>query len=728
MKAKFDLQRSGARLLTLAVIACLSAAACLDFWNIPWGKGLGGNLLSIKWGLAFLFLVVLSILLLALVSLPLWTTGIHRLTAAWLTNQRAHLGVARWFVIIASVLIPNWLLGYTIYGAILTSLPLHLLLWVFTSVLIGFLLTQNRGILFTWPNLLAGILITGCGFTLADSFSGVTTYPFSTSWSEGNRIWDYSVLFGHHLYNYPADQKIFAYIDFGRQFLWGLPFLLPHVTIAGFRFWNALMYILPYTLLGWIVMKSKWHKLGIWMLAGLWAYLFLNMGGIYSTLIISAILVVLAWRRSLWIAVPLLMLAGYFTTVSRLTWIFAPAIWAGMLELGSAVPENGQLRGRAWGRAISTGVAGLVGSFVIPSVKPSIIGFLTTLFNKTASIVPTATPAATPVMTTPIVVPPVTPAVTATSIQHIIIDQPLLWYRLFPNTTYPPGILLGLLIAVGPLCILLIYLVATRRWQLSIWQKLGILGPLLAFLVVGLIVSVKIGGGSDLHNMDMFIIGLLFAAAIAWHKEPGKELILQSETHPVWVKLTLVLLIAIPSFQPLANLHPSLTTSNFEKISTLASSDYQYPLLPSESDVQIVLDAIRANVALAQTKGDILFMDQRQLLTFGYFQNIPLIPDYEKKYMMDRALSGAENYFAGYYRDLANKRFSLIITEPLRINYQSGSSNDFPEENDAWVKWVSEPTLCFYEPLLTFENMNIQLLIPRQDISACGKYLNLGQP
>ena len=41
--------------------------------------------------------------------------------------------------------------------------------------------------------------------------------------------------------------------------------------------------------------------------------------------------------------------------------------------------------------------------------------------------------------------------------------------------------------------------------------------PMIAFLIVGLIISTKIGGGGDLHNMDMFLVGLVFVAALAWN-------------------------------------------------------------------------------------------------------------------------------------------------------------------------------------------------------------------
>jgi hypothetical protein len=164
---------------------------------------------------------------------------------------------------------------------------------------------------------------------------------------------------------------------------------------------------------------------------------------------------------------------------------------------------------------------------------------------------------------------------------------------------------------------------------------------------------------------------------------------------------------------------------DYERISILLPPDFQYP---TKDDVQIALDTIHDTVAVTQKDGEILFMDQRQLLTFGYIQNVPLVPDYEKKYMMDLALSGNLDYFADYYQDLADRRFSLIITEPLLINYEFISLKNFGEENNTWVEWISQPTLCFYKPFVTFEQVGVQLLIPRQDTSACSEYLNIGQP
>ena len=97
------------------------------------------------------------------------------------------------------------------------------------------------------------------------------------------------------------------------------------------------------------------------------------------------------------------------------------------------------------------------------------------------------------------------------------------------------------------------------------------------------------------------------------------------------------------------------------------------------------------------------------------------MPEYEKKYMMDQAMASNEAYFIPYYQDLAEKRFSLIVTEPLKVNLKTDGV--FSEENDLWVIWVSAPTLCFYEPIMTDKVVGVQLLVPRVDAIDCEKYL-----
>jgi hypothetical protein len=374
-----------------------------------------------------------------------------------------------------------------------------------------------------------------------------------------------------------------------------------------------------------------------------------------------------------------------------------------MLELSGVVYQSGTLRFKNWVKAISIGLAGLFGGYFAPKLLPPLMGWV----NSFRAPQPSET--ATGVGSGVVISSAGDPFV-----------QPLIWYRLFPNATYAYGILVGLLLAVAPLSAVLIYLSATRRWRLNLWQKLGIILPLLAFLVVGLIVSVKIGGGGDLHNMDMFMIGILFAAAMAW-RNGGREWIEQSATSPAWVRIMLLLLIVFPGYQPLMNLAPISIAEDMAAVTTLADIPFTGPFpetLPSDQDTMKALNRIRREVQLAASKGDVLFMDQRQLLTFGYIQGVPLIPEYDKKVLINQAMSEDSQYFQSFYHDLVSQRFSLIISHPLHMRMQT-EMDEFGEENNAWVKWVSRPVLCYYEPLVTLKKVTVQLLVPRQEMSDC---------
>jgi hypothetical protein len=101
---------------------------------------------------------------------------------------------------------------------------------------------------------------------------------------------------------------------------------------------------------------------------------------------------------------------------------------------------------------------------------------------------------------------------------------------------------------------------------------------------------------------------------------------------------------------------------------------------------------------------------------------VPLVPEYDKKMLINEALSSNAQYFEGFYQDLASQRFSLIITNPVnrRLNKSEGH---FGEENNAWVKWVSTPLLCYYEPLDRLKRVDVELLVPRTDVSGCDQVL-----
>jgi len=52
----------------------------------------------------------------------------------------------------------------------------------------------------------------------------------------------------------------------------------------------------------------------------------------------------MAWKKGLWLAIPLVALAGAYAGTSRFTWTFAPAMWVVMLTLVDAARLHGSLK------------------------------------------------------------------------------------------------------------------------------------------------------------------------------------------------------------------------------------------------------------------------------------------------------------------------------------------------------------------------------------------------
>jgi len=690
-----------ASILILVGFGYILIRACLEFYKVAWGSGIWWGEFSLKWGACFFAFVLFCILSWIAAGFVVWSRDALDGWGERIISFRKRLGPFRWLVAIGLLVFPVWFLQYTPWGIVFSGLYFRLFLWIYTAF--GMALFLQSGKLFLkWSSLLAVLLLTSSAFSIAAALINVNNYPFSISWSEGNRMWDYSLMFGRDLYDYPIEIKIYSPTDVGRQLVGGFPFLFPNVTIIIERLWVGLTTIIPYLLLGLAAFRftAKYKKL--WFLLSLWTFIFLKQGPIHPPLVLCAVVVALIWRRPLWLAIPLIFIISYLAEESRFTWLFAPGIWIVMLEFSGTLIKDGRLQKTIWWRAAILGVTGAVGGYY----GPVYVNWIRTILasRETVSLAGGG-------------------AISVSSVTSSVTAHPLLWYRLFPNATYGTGILLALLLAVVPTIALLIYLSVTKKWVLSIWQKLAIVLPLLIFLIVGLIVSTKIGGGGDLHNLDMLLVGLLFTAVIAW-ENGGRQWLGQINISPVWIKGTLVFLLVIPGIQPLTALRSFRFAEDLPWLVTLTDvSDGKFlEMFPPQDEVDEIMQTIRQEVDARKFQGEVLFMDQRQLLTFGYIEDVPLVPEYEKKVLMNAAMGADANYFTNLYTELEARRFSLIISEPLRAPVKD-SNYQFGEENNAWVKWVVEPMLCYYDEIATWKNVQIQLLVPKQGDNDCSSHL-----
>jgi len=711
------------KILLVSGLAWVLWGAVSEFYQIAWGTGEWVGEFSRTWAVLYYAFIFLCVTLFALFFLHTWKRELLAIYIDRFIALRGSLGNFRWVLWLIVFIAPVWLFQFTVWGIVLQKFYIRILVWIIVVCLLA-ILASNDNNLAGWRQFLSALILTSSLFSVAASLNLVNNYPFSQGWSEGNRLWDYSVLFGRNRYNYPLEKSIPVYLDFGRQFIGGLPFLIPGITISVARTWVGLTQVLPYFLLGFALFRIASRDKLSWFLLTLWTFLFLKQGPIHPPLIICAALIALAWRSRLWLAIPLVIGAGYFAQASRFTWVLAPGVWIFMLEVASASFSDRKPVAPILKRATLLAVLGIFGGVFLSGVISRSQNLIQQEFYPVEVSAPTVTP--TPQVAQEAVPAPVAanePENSYPPIVNFFIDkltfQPLLWYRLLPNSTYGTGILFALLLAVGPLVIILFSLMANNIWQITRLQKLLLALILLAFLVVGLVVSTKIGGGGDLHNMDMFMISLLFVGAIAWDSGAG-DWLLNNFAVPVLIKGLIVLSLVNSAIWQLQEIRPFDFAKDANWIKTLVDvqSERDLDMLPLQEDVDAALQIIQEEVDAAQIHGEVLFMDQRQLLTFGNISGVVLVPEYEKKWMMDEALSEKISYFEPFYADLAARRFSLIVSEPLHTPIKD-SSFQFGEENNAWVKWVSSPVLCYYEEKETLKEVGVQLLVPKNEPVDC---------
>jgi hypothetical protein len=579
-------------------------------------------------------------------------------TLGGIEKRLAFSAVVRWALVLVLVALPSGVfLGR--WGSSLVGPSLRTAVLLTCSLAAAFLLP---GATPRFGRMLLAVLVSASIFVLAKHLVLVTGYPFKLGWSEGNRLWDYSLYFGRDRYILAEPFRYPSSLTPGRHGLWGLPFLIPGITIGAVRLWDAALWTIPYLLLGICVFAprsgalSKTTRLGL----ALWGFLFLSQGPIYAPLVLSAVLLTLGYDRAKPGRSALFTFAAcFYAGISRWTWMVAPAVWAGLLALLEASPEVPLVRRLS--RPLLLGAAGLAGAALS-------YGFMAWAF-----------PQPDPIYTTSL-------------------SQPLLWYRLLPSPTNPLGVLPGLVIAVGPAAGLAAWARGKRYLRWDGWQALGLGIALMGFLVAGLVASVKIGGGSNLHNLDMLLVTLVILAGISVKAIYGRLGVVPLDLGEAGRAL-IALTVAVVGWGAVRLGGPLI--------------------LPSRDAVNHALDVVRQEVRRASAEGEVLFLDQRQLLTFGEVTGVPLVMEYELKDVVNQAMASNQAFFEGFYQDLARGRFSLIVSPPIETELR-GRSHPFGEEDDAQVIYLYRPLLEYYVPVVRLDEVSVWLLRPRQPSDASG--------
>ncbi|MFZ3070185.1 MAG: hypothetical protein WA110_03570 [Anaerolineaceae bacterium] len=578
---------------------------------------------------------------------------------------------------------PAWLMA--IFGLLTLALVaafFTLRLQLFNSgsgrMLAGFILAGLGALLLflaghersPYLNFAVFLLILGVLYRLAAFLPEIQSRPFSLGWSEGSRFYNASLFLSGQIYGMQLPLPV---LDPSRYLMQAVPFLFGSQSILFHRLWQVLLW-LGLTGLGSYQLARRVKdgvKLPVFLLV-LWFSLFFLQGAVYYHLMVCVILVLLGYRKDKpWRTLVFVALASVWAGISRINWMPVPGLLATALYLMDE-PFDGQHWGKYLKFPVLWAAVGFAMAYISKQAYVTVSGEDPALFDSAFS-------------------------------------SSLLWQRLFPNATFFLGILLGIGLVCLPLGVLVwkkMHDPSAPRLHWLRWLGLGVI--LLVFLIGGILVSLKIGGGGDLHNLDAFLAfwALIMTSLLANKIVPDQPPAEEGTTYqmqPFWLMMAVV----VPVF--FAFMHTG--SWNF----------------PSRSAQEPDLQRLQQALDLLQDQpGEVLFISERQLVTFDELKGVRMVPEYEKDFLMEMAMGNNQPYLQEFYQQINAHRFKAIISDPLSTNIQD-NSHSFAAENNTWVEKVLLPMLDVYEPVLSWQNGAVNLLIPKDQIELRDDLLQLQQ-
>lgn len=587
-----------------------------------------------------------------------WLDGKQRLLG-WLERLQAWLQrkSARPF---AAVLLAVIVLGYPLvlfgfYGNFILQ-PFPRLLVFCLAVLLG------AGVLAAWrggswrSQVLVAAAYLAAWYCAASFLNLVSDYPFSLEWSEVSRFYQASFYFSEQVYGIKLPLPV---THPTRYLLQSAPFLWSEAPLWLHRLWQAVLWsVLPLLtshLLARRLPLGKWR----WPFIA-WSFLFLMQGAVFYHLL-PAIFIVLWGFDSKRIGRSLIfvVVASVWAGLSRVNWLPVPGALAAMLYL----LEVAQSKKDVWRYLLTPLFVGAVG---LASAAGAYAIYISNSGVEDSGQFASA------------------------------FTSDLLWQRLWPSQQFPLGVLPGIVLVSLPLLIVIALRARQSHTALGMLRSALIAAVLAVLFLGGLVVSVKIGGGTNLHNMDAYMVLLWVLAAYL-----GAGGYAPQSRKPTMLSLPVALTIFLVSVPVL--------------LAVFAGGPLN---LPPRDKAEAALADIQQLIAEQTAAGkEVLLISQRHLITF-HMVDTKLVHEYEKLFLMEMAISGNQPYLETFWDGVDDHRFGLIITDPLYDYIYTDAQDDLAAENNAWVRNVSVPVLCAYEPLRLYPELGIEVLEPR--IPKCG--------
>ncbi len=473
---------------------------------------------SIKWtavSLAAAGLLAIEILLLALT----WTRALEKIYLGlnWITMQFSRL---RWvnvllFVLAAAgftylVLSPS---GVHFSGAFTRLFLFWGLVLAGCFLLKAFNFGMKSPVQYPWLSVLAiSLVFSAFIYNFLSLFQDISLYPFTLGWSETSRYYYASLFLSEPIYGFQIPPSV---LHPSRYLMQAVPFLIPVSPLWLHRAWQVFLWIAVSLATSAVLANRLGFSRANILRRGLfiaWVFAFLMIGPVYYHLQIPLILMLWGFERNptdkplTRFSKNLLVLtaASIWAGISRVNWYPVPGLLAAVILFLEHPVWQADRQPITQNKTNDKIFTWPVLRYGLPAVGWTAFGSAAAFAAQTVYVLWSGNNAR---------------EFTSS------FSSDLLWYRLWPSPTYPVGILPGILLVSLPLWMVVWQSLRRSPSNQPVWRLvhpirwIGLFTILLVLFAGGLVVSVKIGGGSNLHNMDAYLSLLLVAVSwIAFNK------------------------------------------------------------------------------------------------------------------------------------------------------------------------------------------------------------------
>lgn len=511
-------------------------------------------------------------------------------------------------------------------------------------------------------SVLASALSIAVVYHLATYLPHVTNYPFSLWWSETSRYYIGSTFFAEQIY---GETVPWAFRDLTRYLMQSVPFLIPSSSLWLSRLWQAALRFTMGYLTGMVFARKFNLKPGFtfWAFTG-WAGLYFFQGPVFYNLIVIVMLSVwLVDERRFWKTLVVVAAVSAYAGFSRVNWIPMPGLIAAAYYF---------LRRPVQGRDLKS-----VGRYLALPVVWVAVGMAVGLGAQQFWAVNSGNPP---------------------EIYYSSFTSYLIWQRLFPNPSFATGVLPLVLLVSAPLLLFVGLGMGKRLKKWHFIRVLALAGITGALLAGGLLVSIKIGGGTNLHNMDVYLVMLLVIALDLYFGNSVDE-----ADQPVQVDMPLWLKIAVLAM-------PILFT-----VSYVGMNFVQWDPQTVEQDLAKIQEYVDQAAA---DGGEVLFISQRHLITFGLVDNVALVHAHEKILLQEMAMSQNEIYLQNFGAELAAQKYDVIFMDHLPSVWKDPGTTSLAAENNVVLKELVPLFTCAYTEADRLVDGSLDVLIPL-DVVTC---------